>query len=419
MAEICADSSVSIVEEICDISSAADVCGSAPGSVLEGDIFDTSTISGDVQISGSASIPAGSVQGMVKMRDNLVGIIVNSMHEAFDLYNEHAFEVGFSVRKGKVGKRVDGSISWKLFLCSKAGVKFQKKDISYSRLDVRTKCPCFIRFSVDEVGLWYVTDHVTNHNHDLCPPQSSHLLRSHRKVSATQLLYLQELKKSGVGVADGFRVLKNQCGGSPFVGFSSKDAYNAVSKSKVFDGTDSNTLIQNFKNRQENEKDFFFDFEVDSESRLRNFFWRDGRMREDYELFGDLLVHDTTYRTNKYDMICGPFVGMNHHGKNVMFGCGFLMNERTESFVWLFSVFLKSMRNKHPVTIMTDQSAAMAAAILKVFTMSRHRLCVWHIGENSKINIRSLRNQEGFIDVFNHLLKYVETETEFQFYWDK
>ena len=51
-------------------------------------------------------------------------------------------------------------------------------------------------------------------------------------------------------------------------------------------------------------------------------------MKVDYDAFGDLLVHDTTYRTNKYGMICGPLVGMNHHNNNVMFGIGFLINEK-------------------------------------------------------------------------------------------
>ena len=59
-------------------------------------------------------------------------------------------------------------------------------------------------------------------------------------------------------------------------------------------------------------------------------------MLDDYVLFGDLVFFDTTYRTNKYDMICVLFVGMNHHSKNAMFGCGFLMNEKIRSFVWLF-----------------------------------------------------------------------------------
>ena len=75
---------------------------------------------------------------------------------------------------------------------------------------------------------------------------------------------------------------------------------------------------------------------------------------DDYVLFRDLIVFDTTYRTNKYDMICASFVEMNNHSNNVMSGCGFLMNEKIRSFVWLFKTFLKSMGGKHPITVMTD-----------------------------------------------------------------
>ena len=57
-------------------------------------------------------------------------------------------------------------------------------------------------------------------------------------------------------------------------------------------------------------------------------------MQENYKPFGDLVVFDTTYRINKYDMVCAPVVVMNHHSKNVMLGCGFIMNERIVSFEW-------------------------------------------------------------------------------------
>ena len=56
-------------------------------------------------------------------------------------------------------------------------------------------------------------------------------------------------------------------------------------------------------------------------------------MKENYIFLGDLVVHDTTYRTNKYDIISGPFFGMNHHGGNVGLGYGLLLNERIESFI--------------------------------------------------------------------------------------
>ncbi|XP_031121402.1 uncharacterized protein LOC116024582 [Ipomoea triloba] len=280
-------------------------------------------------------------------------------------------------------------------------------------------CRASVQFDLDGNGMWTVTKHQKLHNHEFVPTTKSYLLRSHRSVSRNHLSYLKDLKKSGVCVADDLRFLKTQSGGSPLVGFTSRDAYNSLCTDVLnnLDGTDSNTLIEIFRQRQSSEKNFFFDFEVDDESRLCSFFWRDGKMMRDYELFGDLLVHDTTYRTNKYDMICGPFVGMNHHCMNVMFGCGFLLNERIESFVWLFRSFLRSMNGKSPQSIMTDQCAAMAAAISQVFPTSRHRLCIWHIGENSKKHIKGLRNQKDFLDIFNCLLKHTDTEAEFELYW--
>ncbi|XP_019174289.1 PREDICTED: protein FAR1-RELATED SEQUENCE 5-like [Ipomoea nil] len=342
-------------------------------SVNEGLVGDSlSTDQGDLNIDGSSSIPVD---------EDLVGAVVSNGDEAFDLYNEHAYRVGFSVRKGKQRyKASTKTIQMKRFYCSKAGFKC-KADGGvklYSKIDTRTGCGAFVQFDVGGDGLWTVAKHMKMHNHELCDLDKSHLLRSHRRVGSNQLSCLKDLKQSGVGVAGGIRFLKHQSGGSPLVGFTSRDAYNSLAFDTVksLDGTDSNSLIEIFRRRQSNESDFFFDFEVDSDSRLCNFFWRDGQMRRDYELFGDLLVHDTTYRTNKYDMICGPFVGMNHHCMNVMFGCGFLKNERIESFVWLFKAFLRSMDGKCPQSIMTDQCAAMAAAISIVFPSSRHRLCI-------------------------------------------
>ena len=99
---------------------------------------------------------------------------------------------------------------------------------------------------------------------------------------------------------------------------------------------------------------FFFAIQVDQENRMTNFFQRDGRSRIDYNFFGDVICFDTTYRTNKYNMICVPFVGVNNHWKNVLFGCAFLLDETTASFISLFETFLELMGNQKPKTIFTD-----------------------------------------------------------------
>ena len=101
-------------------------------------------------------------------------------------------------------------------------------------------------------------------------------------------------------------------------------------------------------------------------------------MLEDYTLFEDLVVFDTAHRTNKYSLICEPFVGMNHHAMNAIFGSVFLMNERIASFVWLLNTFLNSTGCKHAMTVMIDQAFSMAAAIKMVFPLARYRLLVYY-----------------------------------------
>lgn len=59
-------------------------------------------------------------------------------------------------------------------------------------------------------------------------------------------------------------------------------------------------------------------------------------------------------------------MGVNNHGKNVMFACAFISDEKTETFEWLLNTFRKSMEDKAPETIFTDQDQAMASAIEKV-----------------------------------------------------
>ena len=90
--------------------------------------------------------------------------------------------------------------------------------------------------------------------------------------------------------------------------------------------------MNHFKSKHVEDPMFFYTVQVDQENRMTNFLWRDGRSRVDYDCFGDVVVFDTTYCTNKYNLICTPFVGVNHSWKNVMFGCAFLLDETTDSF---------------------------------------------------------------------------------------
>ncbi|XP_022873788.1 protein FAR1-RELATED SEQUENCE 5-like [Olea europaea var. sylvestris] len=105
----------------------------------------------------------------------------------------------------------------------------------------------------------------------------------------------------------------------------------------------------------------------------------DNRSREAYKEFDDVVIFNTTYLTNKYDMSFVLFVGVNHHGQSILFGCGLVSNENTETFVWLFKKWLQCMNDQAPIGIIIDQDKVMQNTIEIVFQKMKHRWRLWHI----------------------------------------
>ena len=81
---------------------------------------------------------------------------------------------------------------------------------------------------------------------------------------------------------------------------------------------------------------FQFSIELDDEKKIRTLMWINGKSREQFQYFGDVISFDTTYCTNIYKMPFGLFVGVNNRFQTTTFG-GVFMKEETRSFEWFFS----------------------------------------------------------------------------------
>ena len=92
---------------------------------------------------------------------------------------------------------------------------------------------------------------------------------------------------------------------------------------------------------------FFYRVRLNEQGQLSALFTCDGMMREDYKIYGDVVIFDTTYRTNRYNLICGPIIGINIHWNTVMFGCAFIVDEKVESFKWVLSYFKKVIKDNY------------------------------------------------------------------------
>ena len=149
------------------------------------------------------------------------------------------------------------------------------------------------------------------------------------------------------------------------LGVQQRTLYNFchLYKAETIATGDAQTVISYLTELQRRDPDFFFKYMVDGEGHLKGLFWCDSQCLLDYEAFGDVVVFDSTYKTNRYNLPLVPFVGVNHHRSTVIFGCGIISHENIESYVWLLSTLSKAMIQKHPISVITDGDLAMQRAI--------------------------------------------------------
>ena len=153
---------------------------------------------------------------------------------------------------------------------------------------------------------------------------------------------------------------------------------------------DVGSTVSYFQDMKAQDPDFYWRIKLDDEDRVENLFWIDGASRRAYARYNDVISFDTTYMTNMYKMPCAPFIGINNHGQSIQFGCGFVRNELSGNFVWLFNAFLHAMGGIAPKNIITDQDFAMRSAIDEVFIGIVHRNCRWHIMKKAQEKLGKL-----------------------------
>ncbi|KAL6128909.1 hypothetical protein ACLB2K_072262 [Fragaria x ananassa] len=105
-------------------------------------------------------------------------------------------------------------------------------------------------------------------------------------------------------------------------------------------------------------------------------FWRDGHSYVDYQCYGDVVIFDSTYKTNAYNQPLVLFVETNNHRGSIVFGAALISYETVETYTWLLRIFLESMNGKMPKAVLTDSDEAMRQAIETVMPEARHRLCI-------------------------------------------
>ncbi|XP_016164658.1 protein FAR1-RELATED SEQUENCE 5-like [Arachis ipaensis] len=340
--------------------------------------------------------------------------------DAYAAYKEFAKIRGFGVRKGDVA-RVDGVLIRRDFFCHRQGTRHAKhydrpERVREERLESRTDCKAKLKIYYDmQHSVWRVRTIVDEHNHELAPAVFARLLPSHRKMSDGDKAQVDSFKQFGIPTSKIMAYMAGQSGGYGMLRFTKRDLYNYVHGQRVAricDG-DAAATISYLEGKANADMRTVARYTRTSDNRLGSLIWADGEMMMDYQLFGDVLAFDSTYRSNNYRKPLVVFSGTNHHKQTSIFGFALLEDEEVRAYRWVLMNLLDVMGQKMPCVVVTNGDKAMRSAIAEVMPTVTHRLCGWHLEKNCVQRVK----EAEFRKVFRKAI-YANFEIcEFEEYW--
>ncbi|KAL3808046.1 hypothetical protein ACJIZ3_000309 [Penstemon smallii] len=307
------------------------------------------------------------------INEELIGqVIFDSIDEAEIFYVAYAKAQGFDVRGRSIQKKGE-VVKNRVWVCTREGFRGKKEEGQNMLREAKplTRCGCKASLRVIRdlnSGKYIVSRFSNNHNHEL------HGYMKRRKTGYNWL--------------------------------------NKLRAERIQEG-DMNTVINDLEELKLKNARLFYKYNSDEDVTLTRLFWCDGCSRAEYEAFGDVMVFDRTYKTNKYSYPLVIFSGVNNHGSTCIFGACFLQNETIESYQWVLQAILEAMGGKIPEVVLTDQDAAMRSAIISEFIGTRHRICSWHLCRNVRKNIKN----SAFCNDFCSLMDLNCSVEEFELTW--
>ncbi|KAL2924855.1 Protein FAR1-RELATED SEQUENCE 5 [Bienertia sinuspersici] len=111
---------------------------------------------------------------------------------------------------------------------------------------------------------------------------------------------IETMQESGLRPMESYRYMITEAGGEDCIGHTIRDHLNYCNglKMKPIEGGDAQAVIDKLYQNMSDDMEFFFRVRVDGYGRVSSIFWRDSMMKEDYNIYGDVTIFDTTYRTN-------------------------------------------------------------------------------------------------------------------------
>lgn len=153
-------------------------------------------------------------------------------------------------------------------------------------------------------------------------------------------------------------------------------------------GTDASQMLQQLMEWKESEPLWIVKFRLESVSRkLTSLLWMSPIQRELYGKYNDVVIVDTTYNTNRFQMMLCVITVVDNNYKTRIVACAIIEDKTLlDTYRWIFDKLL----NVSPAgNIFTDSDPAMIRSIKDIYPDSQHLLCIFHIDLNLRKKLKA------------------------------
>ncbi|CAH8668819.1 unnamed protein product [Schistosoma haematobium] len=238
------------------------------------------------------------------------------------------------------------------------------------RASMNTQCPAFMYCKIID-GYWTVVRGNVHHNHE-CNSLRYQGNSWVRRLTEAQFENMRPLLISGTA---SFHI-KNYAYHSYGKLLNDQDIYNM--RYKVFSQANIPVKLK----AHITSLGGLCEYELDDENCLSYFFFTTGDQKIFADRFGDVIGLDGTYKTNNENIYLYQVVALDMNLKAIPVCITFISRETSTLISRFLSFFQRPTNSRQVVGIVTDDSPAIAAAIMQVYPNAHHILCRVHLVRN-------------------------------------
>ena len=116
----------------------------------------------------------------------------------------------------------------------------------------------------------------------------------------------------------------------------------------------------------------FFFYEKDQESKFQRGLYISKVMSIYSKKFLDVIIIDSTYKRNRFNLPLVNVIGINNLGQNIILAFALLSNETKESYDWVFKKLKLAWKNE-PLNIVCDECPSLNAGNYSIFSILIYR----------------------------------------------